>query len=99
MKFRRQQPIGDYIVDFVCFEKKLIVELDGSQHNDARIKMADNRRTSWLESEGFLVIRFWDNEVLENTVGVLTRIQEMAKCLHPHPFLSHQGRGKKSAES
>ncbi len=95
MKFRRQEPIGNYIVDFVCFERKLIVELDGSQHDDPRIKILDNRRTSWLENEGFLVIRFWDNEVLENTEGVLSRIQEVSKFIHPHPDLSHQGRGKK----
>jgi very-short-patch-repair endonuclease len=99
MKFRRQVPIGDYIVDFVCFERKLIVELDGSQHDDTRIKIVDKRRTSWLEKEGFLVIRFWDNEVFENTVGVLTQIQEVAKYLHlhlhPHPDLSHRGRGTK----
>jgi len=99
MKFRRQQPIGNYIVDFVCFERKLIVELDGSQHIDERIKIADNRRTSWLESEGFIVLRFWDNEILENTVGVLERIQKITKYIHPHPDLSHQGRGKKRTEN
>jgi very-short-patch-repair endonuclease len=77
MKFRRQQPIGEYIVDFVCFEKKLIIELDGSQHNDTRVEIMDNVRTFWLENEGFSVIRFWDNEVLKNIDGVLLRIQEM----------------------
>ena len=63
-KFRRQQPIGKYIVDFVCLDKKLIVEVDGSQHGD-QIPY-DNERTAWLESEGYRVLRFWNNEVLED---------------------------------
>ena len=63
-KFRRQQPIGKYIVDFVCLEKKLIVEVDGGQHNEQ--VSYDNERTAWLESQGYRVLRFWNNEVLEN---------------------------------
>ena len=61
-KFRRQQPVGAYIVDFVCFEKKLIVELDGGQHAE-RVSY-DGERTAWLESQGFNVLRFWNHEVL-----------------------------------
>lgn len=78
VKFRRQEPIGRYIVDFVSFERKLIIELDGSQHAEAATTTADAHRTLWLESEGFQVLRFWDNEVLQNMDGVLTRIEEIA---------------------
>ncbi|MCI0482908.1 MAG: DUF559 domain-containing protein [Candidatus Dadabacteria bacterium] len=63
-KFRRQQPIGKYIVDFVGLEKKLIVEVDGGQHSEEITY--DNERTVWLESEGYRVLRFWNNEVLED---------------------------------
>lgn len=63
-KFRRQQPIGKYIVDFVCLEKKLIVEVDGGQHSEEITY--DNERTAWLESEGYRILRFWNNEVLED---------------------------------
>ncbi len=63
-KFRRQQPIGKYIVDFMCLEKKLIVEVDGGQHSEEI--PYDNERTAWLESEGYRVLRFWNNEVLED---------------------------------
>jgi len=61
-RFRRQQPIAPYIVDFVCFEKKLIVELDGGQH--AEQSAYDAERTTWLESQGFRVLRFWNNQIL-----------------------------------
>jgi very-short-patch-repair endonuclease len=71
-KFRRQQPIGKYIVDFVCFEAKLVVELDGGQH--AEQADADARRTAWLESQDFRVLRFWDDAVLKETDAVLGEI-------------------------
>ncbi|MBI2831086.1 MAG: endonuclease domain-containing protein [Chloroflexi bacterium] len=79
VKFRRQQPIGEYIVDFVCLDKKLIIEIDGGQHNETVFKENDDSRTLWLESVGYRVIRFWNNEVLLNTDGVLTRITEILK--------------------
>ena len=72
LKFRRQQPIGSYIVDFVCFENKLIIELDGSQHIED--KEHDFKRDDWLKSQGFAVIRFWNNEVMNNIEGVLAVI-------------------------
>jgi very-short-patch-repair endonuclease len=62
-RFRRQQPIGPYIVDFVCLEKRLVIELDGGQH--AEQPEYDAERTAWLESQGFRVMRFWNNQVLE----------------------------------
>ncbi len=74
VKFRRQEPVGIYIVDFVCFEKKLIIEIDGGQHNTAENKASDEVRTQWLESQGFRVIRFWNNEVSSNLDGVITKI-------------------------
>ena len=63
-KFRRQRPLGGYIVDFVCFERRLIIEVDGGQHADQRTY--DARRQSWLESQGFRVLRLWNNEVLSD---------------------------------
>ena len=71
-KFRKQVPIGRYIADFVCYESKLIIEIDGGQHADAM--EYDKRRTQWLQKQGFQVIRFWNNEVLQNMEGVLERI-------------------------
>jgi very-short-patch-repair endonuclease len=71
-KFRRQQPIGRYIVDFVCFEARLIVELDGGQHSER----ADGQRTAWLASQGFCVLRFWNDAVLKEPEAVLESIRE-----------------------
>lgn len=76
VKFRRQEPIGNYIADFVSFDKKLIIEIDGGQHNDEQARAKDGERTNWLAGEGFRVIRFWNNDVLHNTEGVLTLILE-----------------------
>ena len=73
-KFRRQQPIGKYIADFVCFEKNLIIELDGGQHSDTRIY--DKARDKWLKDEGFVVLRFWNNEVMQNIDGVADVVME-----------------------
>lgn len=72
-KFRRQFPIDSYIVDFACLEVKLIVELDGGQH--AEQVEYDQHRTEQLQKRGFKVIRFWNNDVLENANGVLQAIQ------------------------
>jgi very-short-patch-repair endonuclease len=72
LKFRRQHPIGDYIVDFICFERKLIVEVDGSQHLDTIGH--DDTRTARLESLGFTVLRFWNDEVLRDTESVMREI-------------------------
>ncbi len=72
--FRRQHPIGPYIVDFVCLEKKLVLEIDGGQHNEPGISRRDRERTIWLESEGYKVLRFWNNDVIANADGVVTVI-------------------------
>ena len=73
-KFRRQEQVGTFIVDFVCFEKRLIVEADGGHHAAQRDK--DEERTAWLKSRGFRVLRFWNNEILTNSEGVMERIRE-----------------------
>jgi very-short-patch-repair endonuclease len=80
LKFKRQAPIGRYIVDFVSFERRLVVEVDGGQHADNE---GDLRRTRWLEDQGFRVLRFWNNEVLSNTGAVLDAI--MAASTNPSP--------------
>ena len=67
-KFRRQAPIGHYIVDFVCFENRLVIEVDGGHH--AESADYDAMRTAWLESEGFRVMRFWNDQVLRETDAV-----------------------------
>ena len=72
-KFRRQFPIEPYIADFACLELKLIIELDGGQHA-SRINY-DNHRSLFLKQRGFKVIRFWNNDVIENTEGVLEAIR------------------------
>ena len=79
VKFRRQQPLGNYIVDFITFDKKLIIEIDGGQHNENSVLNQDEKRTTWLNGQGYRVIRFWNNEVLENLEGVLLRIQAVVK--------------------
>ena len=71
-KFRRQAPIGKYVVDFVCHEKSLVVEADGGQHMEK--SDADAQRTRWLQLQGFRVIRFWNNQVLKETDAVLEEI-------------------------
>ncbi len=72
VRFRRQAPIGPYITDFVSHERKLIVELDGGQHADRRAY--DARRTRWLESRGYTVLRFWNDDVLLRPTSVLEAI-------------------------
>jgi very-short-patch-repair endonuclease len=75
LKFRRQQPIGAFIVDFVCFERRVIVEVDGGQH--AERVLYDEQRTRWLEAQGYLVLRFWNNDVLASTEAVAQAILDV----------------------
>ena len=75
-KFRREHRIGRYIVDLVCLDKKLVIEIDGGQHNETVNRENDRKRTDWLKDEHYKVIRFWDNEVLTNTDGVLEVIRK-----------------------
>ena len=80
-KFRRQAPIGNYIVDFVCFEKRLIVELDGGQH--AEQTEYDEARDRWLESQGFRVIRVWNDQVMRETEAVMEMIFNTVTTVTP----------------
>ncbi|HEY3304404.1 MAG TPA: endonuclease domain-containing protein [Candidatus Binatia bacterium] len=95
VKFRRQYPIGSFIVDFCCFEHRLVIELDGGQH--ARQTAADQRRSAVLVSFGYRVLRFWDNEVMEDIDAVLQQIMQAVDdskpALDPSPGPSPTGRG------
>jgi very-short-patch-repair endonuclease len=91
-RFRRQAPIGKYMGDFVCFERGLIVELDGSQH--AERSDADETRTVWLNSQGFRVIRFWNNLVFEDLDSVLETIG-IALAVPPTLPSPTRGEGKR----
>jgi very-short-patch-repair endonuclease len=93
-KFKRQQPLGVYIVDFVCFEARLIIEADGGHH----VEQAeyDNRRDDWLRSQGFMVLRFWNNEILANIEGVLERILEGCQNSPSPQPLPRRGGGAKA---
>jgi very-short-patch-repair endonuclease len=78
-KFRRQQPMATYIVDFVSYEKQLVIELDGGQHNEKKVMEKDAEKTRWLERKGYRVLRFWDNEIMGNIEGVMEKISEFLK--------------------
>ncbi|MBI4989961.1 MAG: endonuclease domain-containing protein [Rhodocyclales bacterium] len=82
-KFKRQQPLGNYIVDFISFESKLVVEVDGGQHDEQRDY--DTRRDAWLAQQGFRVLRFWNNEVMGNLEGVMETILAALKPPSPRP--------------
>jgi very-short-patch-repair endonuclease len=88
-RFRRQAPIGRYIVDFVSFERKIIIELDGGQH--AEQAEQDSQRTNWLHSEGFVVLRFWNHQVLEDLETVIEVIWNAVRAASPHPNPPPQG--------
>ncbi len=76
LKFVRQYPIGNYIVDFACRQKKIIIELDGGQHNEDANIVYDTERTKYLEDSGYKVIRFWNNEIDNNIEGVYEKLLE-----------------------
>ncbi|TDT56814.1 very-short-patch-repair endonuclease [Enterobacter sp. AG5470] len=93
-KFRRQHPIGPWIVDFACCEARLVIELDGGQHEEQR--GYDNRRTRWLEAEGWKLLRFWNNELARNEEGMMMRILDVLQVLLPSPRPSPwKGEGEK----
>jgi len=85
VKFRRQQPIGSYIVDFVSLERKLIIEIDGGQHNQRKVREKDEEREKWLKEKGYQILRFWNNDVLTNIEGVLEKIKETLEEISPSP--------------
>ncbi|WP_183714586.1 endonuclease domain-containing protein [Bradyrhizobium sp. ERR14] len=96
--FRRQAPIGPYVVDFFCPAKRLIIELDGGHHNEDDTAARDLARQGWLENEGYRVIRFWNSEIGSDLTAVLERIyvelygSREAQALH----LEHRRKRKRS---
>ena len=83
---RRQVPLGPYVVDFLCESQRLVIEIDGGQHGDRQ--EADATRTEWLAARGYRVLRFWNNEVMENTGGVMEAI---AAAVTPRPSPKGEG--------
>ena len=104
-KFRRQAPLGSYILDFYCHEAKLVVEADGGQHSDPKQAAKDAKRTAYLKSLGIRVLRFWDNDILKHTDAVAEQIyravsepargirqgESVADCPHPNPLPEGEG--------
>jgi very-short-patch-repair endonuclease len=91
-RFRRQRPVGPYILDFVCLEKRIAIEVDGGQHNEAVSR--DRERDEWLRKQGFMVLRFWNHEVLTQ-INVVKEV--IWKALAETPFLVlPRARGRKT---
>lgn len=84
LKFKRQQPIGNYIVDFICKEAKVIIEIDGGQHNKPENIDYDTVRTEYLNSIGYKVLRSWNNEIYENIEYVMSKLKQE---INPHQEL------------
>jgi very-short-patch-repair endonuclease len=99
LNFRRQHPIGPYVLDFYCSALALAVEIDGGQHNYADKRLSDERRSRLLSNKGIRVVRFWNNEVLQNIEGVLSEIARFAEARHcngtPSPALPLSGGGRR----
>ncbi|HEX6832093.1 MAG TPA: endonuclease domain-containing protein [Rudaea sp.] len=85
-RFRRQHPVGPYIADFACIERGVLIEIDGGQHNE----VVDSDRDTYLRRKGFLVMRFWNNDVLGRTDDVLAAILSTVEKPGPHPGLPPQ---------
>ena len=96
--FRRQATIGAYFADFACHSVRLVIELDGGQHNEANGIASDAKRTAELESRGYRVLRFWNNDVLGNIEGVMETIAAAVRDGPPPPtpprHAAHGGRGE-----
>jgi len=86
-KFGRQVPVGPFIADFVCYNARVVI--DGGQHADSTV---DRRRDKWFAAKGFLVLRFWNNDVLSNLEGVLISILDTLRAHTPHPDRASRGR-------
>ncbi len=82
LSFRRQHAVGPYVLDFYCPAIRLAIELDGGQHNEEAGQARDARRAEWLGSKGIRVVRFWNNDVLENLDGVLEEIARITEAQH-----------------
>lgn len=88
VKFKRQAPIGPYVVDFICFGGRLVVEVDGGQHSE---NASDETRDAWLDKEGYRVLRFWNDDVLKRTDAVL---EEIASALKNTPLPARHSASK-----
>jgi len=89
LKFRRQHRIGNYIVDFCCREKKLVIEVDGGHHNDPQFQLMDEQRQKFIERQGFKVVRFWNDDINGNLEGVVEAILQSAGA-SPRSSISNQ---------
>jgi very-short-patch-repair endonuclease len=100
LHFRKQAPIGIYIADFAWHAGKLVIELDGSQHIETRAAY-DIKRTEWLQSQGYRLLRFWNNDVLKTPQSVGEAVLAAARDgrAHPTPNPSPQGGGERAAAS
>ncbi len=95
LKFKRQHPIGRFVVDFVCTDKKLVIEVDGATHMSEEAIRRDRNRQNWLEENGYVVMRFWGDEVKNEIVSVLERIRVKCGILPSHnPSLAREGSKK-----
>ena len=81
LTYRRQCPLGHYIVDFICIEKMLIIEIDGGQHNEKKHQDYDKHRTAFLNTLGYTVLRFWNNEILQQFDVVMDQIYQHVCCV------------------
>ena len=91
LKFKRQKPLGPYIVDFICMERGLVVELDGGQHGDQ--VTYDREHDAWLAGQGFTVLRFWNHDVMNQIESVLERIRQFVEASSPPAPLPQAGVG------
>jgi very-short-patch-repair endonuclease len=82
-KFRRQHPIGRYIIDFVCLETKLIIEIDGGHHLDPDKSKNDKERTLWLQSQGYTILRFWNSSIIADPDSAILKVREILKSKSP----------------
>ncbi|MGN6460706.1 MAG: endonuclease domain-containing protein [Pseudolabrys sp.] len=99
LHFRRQHPVGPYTLDFYCPVASLAIELDGGQHAEPANIVSDERRTAWLSKKGIKVLRFWNNDVLQNLAGVLEQIADHAgKLLTPPPNHPRSGGGRRESK-
>ncbi len=94
-RFRREVPLRHYIADFASHRAKLVIEIDGGQHSEER----DAYRTAIIESEGYRVVRFWNNEVLENGAGCMIKLGQLLRRDHPHPAATSELARKSSHPS
>ena len=98
VQFRRQVPLGPYIVDFVSHSARIVVEIDGGQHFSDQGRARDKLRDEWLISQGYRVLRFSNIEVLKNIDGVLKKLTDVVSDSTPLPALPHKGGGMNSSE-